>query len=58
MPKRQLLLLRTGGVQGPFYQNVGGGVLVKTVGAAQGVNGPLSSLKILAGWTGNLGCAE
>ena len=48
MPKRQLLLHRTGGVQGPFYQNTGRG-LIKTVGSAYAPSGPLSLPKPTSG---------
>ena len=41
--KRRLLLHRTGGVQGPFYQNIGRGTLIKTMGGAYAPNGPLGT---------------
>ena len=48
LPKQRLVMLRTPGIAGPLFQDVGL-ACVKSVGNAYGVNGPLSGPKAIGG---------
>ena len=58
-PVDRLIMMRKRGLGGPFFQNVGNGLCVKSVGAAYDVNGPLGDAapRLTGGWTGNEFCA-
>ena len=51
-PANRLIMFRKKGLSGPFAQNVGGGMCVKTMGNAYDVGGALAGLKPLNGYTG------
>ena len=55
-PVNRLLMLRKRGLGGPVFQNVGGGVCAKSVGAYLDENAPGSGVRPTGGWTGLQGC--
>ncbi len=58
-PANRLIMFRKKGLSGPFFQNAGGGMCIKTMGNAFDVGGALAGLKPLNGYTGPAtGCGD